>query len=305
MRRRAAVLFLIVALVLGALTAWVATSYLKRRSQAVKRPQIKLYPVVVARAALPVGTKLEIRGLRLVRYPIGAVPQGSFRKVKDVAGRVLKISVTAGEPILSTRLAKKGIRGGMSAVVNPKFRAMAVKVNDYVGVGGFIQPSDRVDVLVTFSKGLYRDNPVSRLVVQNVKVLAWGRTVAGSPEDRKQKRKAKRARARVVTLEVTPVQAERLHLAASWGKLSLALRSQGDGEPGIALGIAAQTMVPLRRRGSGGKPSLLEYLRRKALERAKKKPGKTKKVKKTPIRPVRRSYSIVVIHGGTVSKQSY
>jgi pilus assembly protein CpaB len=245
MKRKAAIVFLLMALALGGVTAWLATTWLKNQSRlAADRNRIQTRTVVVARSYIPQGIRLARGDVRLVRFPKVSVPQGSFTSLKSVYGRVLRWSVFPGEPILASRLAQKGTRGGLSAIVKSTRRAMAIRVNDVIGVAGFVQPGDRVDVLVTFDKRLYRDNPQTRIVVQNVLVMAVGRSIQGGSRRNRGRTRKKPQLVRAVTLEVTPEQSERLALAATYGKVVLALRNQGDTVRQETLGISGTALVP-------------------------------------------------------------
>lgn len=305
MKRKAAIVFLVMALILGAVTAWLATRWLKDQTRiAADRTRIKTQAVVVARAYIPQGVRLGRGDVRVVKFPMGAVPPGSFRSVRAVYGRVLRWSVFTGEPVLSSRLAPRGIRGGLSAIVSSNTRAVAVRVNDVIGVAGFVQPGDRVDVLVTFKQRRYRDNPVTRIIIQNVLVLAVGKAVQGGNRASRGKTAKKPRMVRAVTLQVSPEQSERLALAGSYGDVILALRNQRDNNEQETLGISGMAMVPPERIMKP-RPSVPVRLTSTLdmLTRAKKKKTTTVKAKPSPRRRVVRP-SVEVIMGSKVSRQS-
>ena len=142
--------------------------------------------------------------------------------------------VVAHEPILEAKLAPSEItKGGVAAVTNPKKRAMAVKVDDVVGVAGFIHPGDKVDVLVTLREA----PPVTKTVLQNVLVLATG------TEIERRGKEDKPYQVHVITVEVTPEEGEKLALAANEGKVQLALRNYLTGEPVLTRGATLPALL--------------------------------------------------------------
>jgi pilus assembly protein CpaB len=186
--------------------------------------------------------------LRLVPWPAGAVPAGSFDKVEALEGRVLRGQLLKDEPVLESRLAPVGTKGGLSAVISEGRRAITVKVNEVVGVAGFALPGNYVDVLVNTQDEAER--PVSKIVLERILVLAVAQEA--SRDDTKPRV------VNAVTLEVTPEQAERIDLARSVGTLSLVLRNQIDQSPTATAGIRKQdllsgrTMAPPVAAASGG-----------------------------------------------------
>jgi pilus assembly protein CpaB len=303
MKRKAAIVFLVMALALGGVTAWLATTWLKNQSRmAANRNRLQTTTVVVARSYIPQGLRLARGDLQVVRFPKASVPPGAFSSPRKLYGRVLRWSVFRGEPVLASRLAQEGMRGGLSAVIKTTQRAMAVRVNDVIGVSGFVQPGDRVDVLVTFDKRLYRDNPQTRIVVQNVLVLAVGRWVQGGSRSASGRGRKKPQMVRAVTLEVTPEQSERLALAATYGKVVLALRNQGDTIRQETLGISGTALVPPEKTVKPRPPVPVQYTSQLSLLTGLKplQPQKKAVVKKRP-RPARPT--VEVIQGDRVSRQ--
>ena len=155
-------------------------------------------------------------------------------------GRVVKTSITRGEPVLEARLAPVGTKGGLSAVVAEGKRAMTVRVNDVIGVAGFALPGNYVDILVNTQDEMTRtgtrDHSISKIVLERILVLAVAQEA--SRDDTKPKV------VNAVTLEVTPEQAEKLDLARSVGSLSLVLRNQID--PNSAQSVGATKLTLLR-----------------------------------------------------------
>lgn len=185
-------------------------------------PAPALARVVIARGELPIGEALLPAQLDAVDWPKANLPKGTASDVNAVAGRILRRPVAAGEPILDSALLPLGTPGGLSAVIEPNHRAVSVRVDEVIGVAGFVQPGARVDVLTTLRRAEGRaENARSRVILQNVAVLAVDQKMqtdaGGKPEV-----------VNVVTLSVDPEQSQRLVLGAHEGKLQLALRNPND-----------------------------------------------------------------------------
>ena len=176
--------------------------------------------IAVASADVPWGTPLTDEFIRLVSFPEDTLPVGHFKKTEDLKGRVILVNLKKNEPIMESKLAPIDVTtGGVSAVMDPQKRAMAVKVNEVVGLPGFVKPGDRVDVMVTFDRPGNQMNPqITKVVLENTLVLATGtqmERVAGEEP------KA----VKVITLEVSLEEAEKLAMAENGGRIRLALRS--------------------------------------------------------------------------------
>jgi pilus assembly protein CpaB len=211
MRNRRAVLFLGLAAFSGLATAFVA------RQAAEQRPLGM--PVVVASQIATIGQAAELAQLRVVSWPHDeALPQGAFTDIGLLAGRVLARSVVPGEPVLESSLLPQGSEAGLGALIGESSRAVSVQVDEFVGVAGFVQPGSKVDVLATISNGGGASR--SEAVLQNVRVLAVDVRTAGGDGTPQA--------ARVVTLEVSPRQAESLVQAEASGKIKLAMRNPKD-----------------------------------------------------------------------------
>jgi len=205
-------------------------------------------PVVVAASDLTWGTSLTADMVKVVPFLKESLPAGYFSDISAVAGRTIIYPVKAGEPVFESKMAPTTVSmGGVAALVTPKKRAMGVKVDKVVGVSGFIHPGNRVDVLVTLSRNERANSPMTKIVLENILVLATG------TELEKSGKQEKPAQVDVITLEVTPEEGEKLALAASEGKLQLALRNftdtdssqtRGSTIPGLLAGQAAPQPAP-------------------------------------------------------------
>lgn len=224
MKKSLRVIALLAAIALAGSAAWAAKSWLQDRADAIEPIKVPMASVVVAGQDLMRGKMLSADNLVVQQWPVSHLPKGHFSKPSDLDRRVLKAPLAANELVLESKLAPPGSMGGLSGIVPRGYRAMTVKVDDVIGVGGFVLPGDRVDVMVTMSRGAYRKNPISRVLLQDILVLTAGVRV----EDKKGKAQPTSRKMRVVTLQVTPEQGEMLVLAAGEGRLALALRNSQE-----------------------------------------------------------------------------
>jgi|RhiMetdeSRZDD1v2_1073273.scaffolds.fasta_scaffold01544_15 pilus assembly protein CpaB len=210
------------ALLFGLLAAVTVSRYLSS-AQAYSKD---LRRVAVAKVAIPIGTKIIAEQVMVVPFPKESTPDGSYETSDKLVGRVAVVNIAAREPITEARLAPEGTAGGLSAVIPEGYRAMTVKVDDVVGISGFIMPGTLVDVVVVIDPGdRGQTDPISKIVLQNIKVLANGQNI-DKPDNSREANSVK-----AITLQVTPEQAEKLALASTEGKLQLVMRNsidQGD-----------------------------------------------------------------------------
>ena len=180
--------------------------------------------VAVAAADLPWGTKLAPEMVKTLPYLKESIPPGSFLDTESLKGRVVISPLRQNEPVLECRLAPDSVTvGGVSAIVKPGKRAIAVKGDKVIGLSGFIRPGNRVDVLVTITNPLNK-REITKTVLENILVLATGVEIEENKEG------GKPHSVDVYTLEVTPREGEKLSLAATEGKLHFALRNVIDKE---------------------------------------------------------------------------
>ena len=182
--------------------------------------------VVVAKVEIPVGSRVIPEQLTIAQFPADVTPEGAIGTIDDrLIGRVVVTAISPRDPITESKLAPVGAAGGLSSVIPEGYRAMTVKVDDVVGVSGFIMPGTLVDIVVVITppKGSSNEEMISKIVLQNIKVLASGQNIDKPKNDREVERSI-----RAVTLQVTPEQAEKLALASSEGKLQLVMRNSVD-----------------------------------------------------------------------------
>jgi len=174
--------------------------------------------VVVAAGDLQLGAELRQEDLKAIQWPAEAVPAGSFSKPEDLVGRGLIQPVAANEPFLPSKLASKEAGAGLPPVIPEGYRALSVRVNDVVGVAGYVLPGTRVDVVATVNPTQQTTDVTSKVILTNVQVLAAGTKIETQENN-------KPIAVSVVTLLVNPDEAERLTLASTEGKIQLALRT--------------------------------------------------------------------------------
>ena len=223
-----AMLFLVLALVAGSGAVLLVKKYMDQMDQSRAAP-VTVTKVVIAAVDIPIGTPLELQQLKLASWPTDSRPAGAFGKVEDVVGKTIRQGLVKGEPVLAERLADETAGRGLTAILAKGKRAMAVRVDQVVGVAGFVQPGDFVDVITTMApdEETRRDlkqeaAKISKIILQNIKVLAVGEhmTTQGT----------KPVKVQVVTLEVTPDESEKLALASRHGVIQLTMRSRIDQE---------------------------------------------------------------------------
>ena len=248
MNRSRMVPVLLIALLAGGALAFGTYNYLQ--NVPVKTVTVPTKRVVVANADLSLGSELRPDDLKTIEWPASAVPEGSFEDSSALVGRGLIASVVRHEPILPGKLSSKEAGSGLPPIIPPGKRAMSVRVNEVIGVAGYVLPGTRVDVVATQSPTNRGEDMTSKVVLSNVEVLTAGTRLEHDSKD------GKPMQVTVVTLVVTPDQAERLTLASTEGKIQLALRNPLDLEspetsgirPGMLMGTAQQRPARAARR---------------------------------------------------------
>lgn len=282
--RKRAFLMLGLAMLLAVVSVYMARSWLEEQIRPVIVQEKQAAPtktVVVARSALHFGNRIGREHVAEIPWLASSLPVGSFRTAdelfKDGVDRVVLSDISANEPILAPKITGKGGRATLSAVIDKKMRAVTIRVNDVLGVAGFVMPGDRVDIL--FTRAEEKKQPTTSVLLQNVKVLGIDQT-ANQKDD-----KPKVARA--VTLEVTPRQGQKLILASKVGTLGLSLRHLTNVAP------TASRPVTVRDLKYGEAISV-----KKSKDAPKSKPVRRKRIAR---KIIKRFASVKVVRGTKVS----
>lgn len=220
--------FLVVLLVAVGLAS--AASYAVYRAITripVREVEVRSTQIVVAAKPVPVGAILAADDVKLAAWPERAVVPKSFTSVEAVVNRGVIDGLEENQPVTESRLAPVGAGGGLPPTIKPGMRALSIKVDDVIGVAGFVVPGTRVDLIVTARQGGGgSDEAMARIVVSNLEVLTAGTRI----DQERSRQEGKPIPTSVVTLLVTPEDAERIALAQNQGQLSLALRNPLDVE---------------------------------------------------------------------------
>jgi pilus assembly protein CpaB len=185
------------------------------------KPADDTVQIVVAALPVSVGARLTAADVRLAPWPKAVPIEGSFKLATEVVGRGVLVPMVPNEPVLSTKLAGAGSGSGLMSTIPDGMRAVSVKVNDVIGVAGFVVPGSRVDLILSGSPTESGNVEMSKVILENIQVLAAGQNVANDDN-------GKPLNVQVVTLLVTPEQSEKLALASVDGKIQLALRNPMD-----------------------------------------------------------------------------
>jgi pilus assembly protein CpaB len=243
-KNRSLIVFAVAVVIAGLASIWTHNALNAKASGQTQ--QLETVPVAVAATDMSWGAVLTKEQIKTVPYLRDNLPAGYFTDLEALVGRTIIYPVKTNEPILDSRLAPTGAKGGgVAAVVAPNKRAMAVKVDKVIGVSGFIHPGNRVDVLVTLAGQGKVSSPIAKTVLENVLVLASG------TEMEQLKKEEKAATVDVITLEVTPEEGEKLALAAAEGNLQLSLRNFTDTQDVNTKGTTIPILLASYSRSSG------------------------------------------------------
>ena len=225
--RTSTIIMIAFAVVFGLLAVFVAQSWLnnqatmRAKNLEAQKMQVNAHTIVVASKPLRFGSELSKQNLREIGWPDEALPGGAFSTIQEILAKGKRVVLTAieqNEPILNSKITGPGQRATLSAVIREGFKAVTVRVNDVEGVGGFVLPGDRVDVMLT--RQIDKNSASTDVVLQNTRVLAIDQIA--------DERSEKPAVVKAVTLEVDTLAAQKISLAASIGTLSLILRKAGE-----------------------------------------------------------------------------
>ena len=220
MAKKRGMFLVVLSLVMAIGAAWTANSWIAAKA-AAEEGALKGTHVVAAAMAIPYGTKVEGRHVKYVEIPEGVAPVGFFTSFDDVKGRVATTPITRGEILIGERFAEHQAGSTLAALVGENMRAVAIRVNDVVGVAGFLLPGNRVDVLS--ARKTSDRSVVTETILQNIKVLAVDQSAATDTNEP--------VIVRAVTLEVSPKQAETIVQARTEGQIQLTLRNPNQSEP--------------------------------------------------------------------------
>lgn len=233
---RRPVIFVALAALAAMLASVVVYSALKKREAEVQQAMARTVYVVVAAADLPLGTKIDPGQVKLARWSADAMPEGAFNNPSQVVGSFVKNQFVVNEPIVANKLfLGQRTAGVMPLLIPPGMRAVSVPVDEVSDIAGFVLPHTHVDILVALSDPATGNKPFSKIVLQNVEVLAVAQEV--------EKKKDEPELVKVVTVLVSPQDAERLELATHQGTLRLAMRNYSDSKVVLTSGSDVSQML--------------------------------------------------------------
>jgi pilus assembly protein CpaB len=218
--------FVAIALALGAMAAFIAA-----RSMSVA--QTSGSRVVIVAQPIEAGKAITVDKIKIIDWPSSAIPHDASSRTTDVVGRIARVSMIPGEPVLPGKLAPKTATGGLSSIIPEGKRAITVRVNEVIAVAGFALPGSYVDVLVSGKDA--NNQSFSRTVLSRIKVLAVAQETTADPDKPKV--------VNAVTLELTPHESEKLDLARNIGVLSLVLRNELDTSEINSAGVRLSDIV--------------------------------------------------------------
>ena len=224
MMRRQTLIALGVAVLLGLFAVYLANAFLTKTEQKAAVTPTGMIKIAVAAVPLDYGIEITPDKVRFADYPANSIPPGSFRNVSELLPmgkrRVALRPILVNEPILATKISGDGQGASIASLLPDGKRAAAVRINDVSGVAGFIQPNDSVDVLITRQAAGSEDVQLTDVLLQNIRVIATDQDAKGAD--------GQPALAKTATLEVDPLDAQKLALAQQVGQLSLVLRKPGE-----------------------------------------------------------------------------
>jgi pilus assembly protein CpaB len=237
--RKGSLTILFAAIFMGGLAAFLARAWLLGQVEGTRDVITKT--LVVAAVPLQFGMPISEDKVSEIKWGADTLPPGAFATKKDLlkdGTRVVIAPMERGEPVVRSRVTAPGQRGSLSTLLDNGKRAVTVRVDDVRGVGGFIQPNDRVDVVLIRSEGVGNGQGYSDVILQNMKVLAIDQAIGQVVEQAS-------AGVKTVTLEVTPEEAQKLLLATNIGRLSLILRQPGEASAGAAHRVTEKDLADI------------------------------------------------------------
>jgi pilus assembly protein CpaB len=224
-----------IAIIASVLSTFGVYKYLEKQKENIENTQVPYQTVMVANKTIRIGTKVKMDDLEVKEWPVDIVPGGAFPDTVGLIDRAVKMEIYQGEAMIESKLAPKGSEGGFTSIIPPGMRALTVSVNTYTGVSGFILPKTRVDVLVTVPSTSKKEESSTKIILEDVEVLAVDQTFERKGDDP--------VIVQSVTLLVKPEEAEKLALASIEGKLSLVLRNTTDRAKTATRGVRLKELI--------------------------------------------------------------
>src|SRR5688572_3786877 len=278
--------FIVVAIAVGLAGGATYLVYKTIQNRPAQVVEVASAYAVVAARPLTLGTRLAAADLKLAPWPAASLVPGSFSKIEEVVDRGIIAPVAENEPLTSNNLASKEAGAGLPPSIPPGMRAISVRVNEVIGVAGFVVPSTRVDVMVILTQAT---NRLARVVVSNVQVLA-----AGTAYDQEAAKQGQAMPSSVVTLLVSPGDAELIGLAATEGQIMLTLRNPLDVADAATAGTGSSSLA-----GAGPAPKPVPVSQGSAPRRAAPVAVAAPPAAPAPPPPPK---PVVVIRGGVVKE---
>jgi len=218
MMKKSKFTYLVLAILMGVGAAFLADSWIQQRITPDSTTELEYEPIIIADMDIPFGHKIQLNQLKVMEWPKAtALPAGVVQKMEDAEGRIASQTILNGEMVLASRIVEQGSGSTLAAVISPNKRAITLRVNDVVGVAGFLLPGNRVDVLASRK---INKQVTSKTLLEDLKVLAVDQTASTE--------KDKPIVVRAVTIEAEPKQAEKLFKATEEGRIQLVLRNPTD-----------------------------------------------------------------------------
>ena len=281
------VVVVVIAVLLALLASIGVYRYLSEKGRLAEDARLQTVGIVVAMVELPVGAQINANQIAVTAWPKDLSPVGAFSSPEPVVGRVARRDFQRGEPIVEAKLVPVDKRGGLLSLIVPEGnRAFTIRVNEVVGVGGFIVPDTRVDVIVTMIPPGSKDQ-ISKIVLENIHVLAAGQIV--------EQKDNKPITVNTVTLSLTPEESEKLALAGTTGTIQLVLRNFMDVDNVVTLGATKARLLaayrPAQPSKKGGSSKKKRFVRTRA---------------RSPVLPVaEKTFTVEVIRGNKRSQEKF
>jgi pilus assembly protein CpaB len=295
MDRKKILLVVGAALLLALIASVGAYKFLSERGRVAEEARLQTVGIVVAVVDIPIGATINPNQVAVSPWPKDNYPKDAVSDPKVAVGRIVLRDFVRGEPVVESKLVPLNKPAGLLSLrVQHGLRAFSVKVNEVVGVGGFIVPDARVDVVVTIAPpGRNQQEQVSKIILENIRVLASGQVV--------EQKDNKPVTVNTVTLAVTPEEAEKLALASNDGKIQLVLRNYADTDNVVTTGVdkgrllASYRSAPMTPATGDGKERKPRRVEKKAAP----------SVVAAPAQAPKKTYTVEVIKGNKRSEENF